>query len=453
MIDTILFDMDGVLFDDKDVHYECLNIALGERYSIPYDLHLSVFDGLQTRKKLQILTEKYGLPENLHDKVWKDKQAETVKRLVNLGKDQRLCDVFSELHSAGYKLGVCSNSVRKTVLMVLSNLGIMKYLDIVFSNDDVLNSKPHPEMYWKAMSGLRTVPENVLILEDSPNGLKAAHRSGASVLRVKDPSGVTLDKILEKINSINQNPKPTKDKWEDKSLNIVIPMAGAGKRFADAGYSFPKPLIDIKGKPMIQVVVENLNIDANYIYLVQKEHNERYNISTMLNLLTPNCKVLEVDEITEGAACTALIAKDLINNSNPVLFANSDQYIDWDSSDFMYRMSETEADGGILTFESYHPKWSFAKVDSKGLVVEVAEKNPISNEATVGLYYWKMGSDFVKYAEQMIEKNLRVNGEFYICPVYNEAILDSKSIITSRVSKMWGLGTPEDLKAFLDSNP
>ncbi len=212
MIDTILFDMDGVLFDDKDVHYECLNIALGEKYSIPYDLHLSAFDGLQTRKKLQILTEKYGLPENLHDKVWKDKQAETIKRLVNLGKDQRLCDVFSELHSAGYKLGVCSNSVRKTVLMVLSNLGIMKYLDIVFSNDDVLNPKPHPEMYWKAMSGLRTIPENVLILEDSPNGLKAAHRSGANVLWVKDPSGVTLDKILEKINSINQNPKPTKDK-------------------------------------------------------------------------------------------------------------------------------------------------------------------------------------------------------------------------------------------------
>jgi beta-phosphoglucomutase-like phosphatase (HAD superfamily) len=204
MIDTILFDMDGVLFDDKDIHFECLNIALGEKYAIPYELHLSVFNGLQTRKKLKILTDEYNLPENLHDYIWSVKQAETIKRLISLERDRRLCEMFDELHSSGYKLGVCSNSTRKTVLTVLSNLGIMKYLDIFFSNEDVLNPKPHPEIYWKAMSALHSIPETVLIIEDSPEGLKSAYSSGANVLKVKNPSEVTLNIISEKINSINQ---------------------------------------------------------------------------------------------------------------------------------------------------------------------------------------------------------------------------------------------------------
>jgi dTDP-glucose pyrophosphorylase len=200
---------------------------------------------------------------------------------------------------------------------------------------------------------------------------------------------------------------------------------------------------------MIQLVVDNLNIDANYIYVVQKEHREKYNLDTMLNLITPNCKIVEVDSLTEGAACTALIAKEFINNDSPLFFANSDQFVEWDSNEFMYKMNETGADGGIVTFKSSHPKWSFVKVDEDNMVTEVAEKNPISDNATVGFYFWKKGSDFVKYAEQMIEKNIRVNNEFYVCPVFNEAIEDCKKIRTYEIKNMWGLGTPEDLKNFL----
>ena len=153
--------------------------------------------------------------------------------------------------------------------------------------------------------------------------------------------------------------------------------------------------------------------------------------------------------MTEGAACTALLAKEHINTDAPLFFANSDQFVEWDSNEFLYKMNETDADGGIVTFEATHPKWSFAKVNEQGLVTEVAEKKPISNIATVGYYYWKQGSDFVKYAEQMIEKNIRVNNEFYVCPVFNEAIGDNKQIRTFNVSGMHGLGTPEDLNEFL----
>jgi dTDP-glucose pyrophosphorylase len=296
------------------------------------------------------------------------------------------------------------------------------------------------------------LPEETLIVEDSPYGLLAASRSKSHILRVKNTKEVTLDNIIKKIKDIKMGEKTNTPPWKDEKLNVLIPMAGAGSRFEKAGYTFPKPLIDVRNKPMIQVVVENLNIDANFIYVVQKSHREKYNLDTLLNLITPGCSVVEVDGMTDGAACTALLAKDYINNDNPLFFANSDQFVEWDSNEFMYKMNETGVDGGIVSFEATHPKWSFAKIDEEGLVTEVAEKKPISNIATVGFYWWKQGSDFVKYAEQMIEENVRVNNEFYVCPVFNEAIKDGKKIKTYNIEKMWGLGTPEDLKYYLENN-
>ena len=203
---------------------------------------------------------------------------------------------------------------------------------------------------------------------------------------------------------------------------------------------------------MIQVVLENLNIDANYIFIVQKEHNENFNINQMLKIQKPNSIIYELDEITEGAASTTLIAKESINNSSPLLICNSDQFIEWNPREVMYQFVNADVDGGILTFESTHPKWSYAKLGNNGFVSEVAEKNPISTNATVGVYYWKHGQDYVKYAEQMIEENIRVNNEFYVCPVYNQAIKDKKKIKIKEIEKMWGLGTPEDLETFLQFN-
>ena len=146
-----------------------------------------------------------------------------------------------------------------------------------------------------------------------------------------------------------------------------------------------------------------------------------------------------------------MLAKDLINNDNPLIIANSDQLVEWNSSEFMYKMQEQDVDAGILTFNSTHPKWSFVKVDEYGYVTEVAEKNPISDIATVGIYYWKRGSDYVRFAEQMIENNIRVNNEFYVCPVFNQAIVAGLKIKTFNIEKMHGLGTPEDLKLYLQN--
>ena len=449
-IQLVIFDLDGVLVEAKNIHYDALNEALG-KYAISWQEHLSTYDGLKTTQKLQMLTEQKGLPIEEHEVIWETKQHITLQKLKELKPNQTLQSVMDALVNDGYKIAVCSNSIRKTVLTVLSKLGIMEYMDYIISNEDVQNSKPHPEMYWRAISKMGCLPEETLIVEDSPYGLLAASRSKAHILRVKNPSEVTYTNIFKKLTEIEMGVTNNNLKWEDKKMNVLIPMAGAGSRFQQAGYTFPKPLIDVKGKPMIQLVVENLGIDANFIFVVQKEHREKYNLDTLLNLIAPNCKIVEVDGMTEGAACTALLAKEHIDNDNPLFFANSDQFVEWDSTEFMYKMNETDADGGIVSFRATHPKWSFAKVDENGIVTEVAEKNPISDIATVGYYYWKKGSDFVKYAEDMIEKDIRVNNEFYVCPVFNQAIEDGKEIRTFDIPKMWGLGTPEDLKYYLEN--
>jgi HAD superfamily hydrolase (TIGR01509 family) len=446
MIKLVIFDLDGVLVEAKTIHFDALNEALGPKYAIEWNEHLSKYDGLKTNQKLEMLTKEKGLPTELYKQVWDEKQRLTLKKLSDLKPSTQLQVCMSSLVSQGYKIACCSNSIRKTVLTVLSKLGIIEYFDLILSNEDVKNSKPHPEIYWKAISMISCLPEETLIVEDSPFGLLAASRSKSHVMRVESPKDITYNNIYKHLNNqVNMTPK-----WKNEKLNVLIPMAGAGSRFEQAGYTFPKPLIEVNGKPMIQVVIENLNLDANYIYVVQKSHREKYNLDTLLNLLTPGCKIVETDGLTEGAACTALLAKDYIDNDNPLFFANSDQFVEWDSNEFMYKMQETNADGGIVSFTATHPKWSFAKVDENGLVTEVAEKNPISDIATVGYYFWKHGSDFVKYAEQMIEKNIRVNNEFYVCPVFNQAIEDCKEIRTFNTNGMWGLGTPEDLNYYLE---
>ena len=446
MIKAVFFDLDGVLIETKEFHYEALNDALGDRYKISLEEHLSIYDGLQTTKKLELLTQNKDLPIDLHSKVWSNKQKKTLEYLSNIKPDQKLITCLSELSQEGYKIACCSNSIRKSVLTILSRLGIISFFDLILSNEDVKNGKPHPEMYWKAMSSFSVTPEQALIVEDSPHGLLAAQRSGAKVVRVKNPKDLTIEKLKKYIYSKTD----MNTEWQDNKMNVLIPMAGAGSRFEKAGYTFPKPLIDVDGRPMIQVVVENLGFsESQYSFIVQKNHREKYNLDSMLSIISNDPNIIDVDGITEGAACTTLLAKEYIDNDNPLIIANSDQFVDWNTSEFMYKMQEQDADAGILTFNSTHPKWSFAKIDEFGYVTEVAEKNPISDIATVGIYYWKRGSDYVKYAEQMIKENKRFNNEFYVCPVFNEAIADGKKIKTYNINKMWGLGTPEDLNSFL----
>jgi len=454
MIKLIIFDLDGVLVNARELHYNALNRALDsidKKYVIEREEHLSTYDGLSTKKKLNLLTKNKDLPKELHDKVWELKQQMTLKIIDGFSADDRIRGILRSFKSEGYIISCATNSIRETAKLQLIRKGFFEYIDFMYSNQDVKNPKPNSEMYLRCMIKAEVNPNETLIVEDSDVGRKGALSSGAVLCPVKDSDDVSYDKIKRVIN-ISDKSEEIKPKWQGDTMNVLIPMAGAGKRFEEMGYSFPKPLIDVNGKPMIQVVVESLNIDAKYIYVVQKEHYEKYNLKHLLNLISPNCEIVQIDEMTEGAACTTLLAEEYINNDEPLLLANSDQYLDWNSNEFMYPMIADDIDGGILTFTATHPKWSFAKLDDSGFVERVAEKDPISNVATVGVYFWTRGSDYVKYCKQMIEKDIRTNNEFYVCPVYNEAIQDGKKIKTFHINKeqMWGMGTPEDLERYIN---
>lgn len=238
-------------------------------------------------------------------------------------------------------------------------------------------------------------------------------------------------------------------------LNIVIPMAGAGSRFAKAGYADPKPLIKVHGMPMIEVVVRNLtpSVPHRFIFVCQREHSQRYALAPLLSRIAPGSTSVLIDGLTEGAACTVLLACELIDNGDALMIANSDQYIDFRIDDYLADMHDRQLDGLIMTMAGSDPKWSFARVDEAGLVREVAEKKPISEHATVGIYNFRRGSDFVAAARQMIAKDLRTNGEFYVAPAYNEMTSGGARVgihnIGTDGSGMHGIGTPQDLDIFL----
>jgi len=450
MIKVIIFDLDGVLVDTKLIHFEALNSAL-KKYNfdeISIDDHVKIFDGLPTIEKLKLLQKTKKLPKKFFSKIQKFKQkitSEILKRKIK--KNNKIIKIMRNLHNK-YKIVVATNAVNSTLNICLNKLGIEKYVDFKLSNEDINKPKPNPEIYLRIFVKFGIYPSEALIIEDSHYGREAAISSGAKLLPIKKIEELDLKKIRLNLTSKKMINKKNVS-WEDNKMNVLIPMAGAGKRFFDAGYIFPKPLIEIDNKPMIQWVIESLNLKANYIFIIQKEHQEKYNIKSVLKILQPNCKIIELDHLTEGAACTTLLAKEYINNDDPLIIANSDQYINWNSSKAFYDFNSKNLDGAILTFEAIHPKWSYAKCDKEGFVTEVAEKKVISKNATVGVYYWKHGSDYVKSAEEMIKKNIRVNNEFYVCPVYNEFLKKNKKIKIHKVDKMWGLGTPEDLNNFI----
>lgn len=453
MIKLVTFDLDGVLADLKDIHYKALNEALSEHdISLPISLddHYKFYDGLPTKEKLKLLSKYKGLNEVFYSKIERLKQEYTLKYIHDFVKPvEEITSLLETLKREDLKICVATNSVANTVYSVLVKMNILKFVDKVICNEDVKYSKPNPEIYFKAISHFGMIPRECLILEDSPYGLEAAHESGSFILKVRDSSEVTTENVMTKIREINKT--KNQPKWDGKNFNVVIPMAGLGSRFSNAGYDLPKPLIDVNGIPMIEKVVNNLGIDAKFIFIVQREH-EKFEITKKLRSITSNCEIVYVDKVTEGAACTTLLAKEHIDNDRHLLIVNSDQFVEWNSGRFYYQVIDQNVDASIVTFKSTHPKWSFVKLNESNHVIEVAEKNPISDIATVGIYFWNRGRDYVKYAKQMITKNIRVNNEFYVCPVFNEAILDNKKITTYNVEKMWGLGTPEDLINYLKFN-
>lgn len=238
-------------------------------------------------------------------------------------------------------------------------------------------------------------------------------------------------------------------------VNIVIPLAGLGTSFQKAGYSFPKPVIDINGKPMIQAVIENLKPvnEHRFVLICRDEHYEQYALyQTFANATGGNYEVVRLSSTTRGAACTVLTASDYINNEEELIIANADQLIDVRLDDFIEFARKEKLDGAMMTFNSNHPRWSYALTDDNDNVLQTTEKRVISNNATVGIYYFKTGNLFVEATSQMIEKDITFNGDFYVCPVFNELVLQGMKVKIYKIKNtaMHSLGTPEDLREYID---
>lgn len=444
----LLFDLDGVLVSTKELHFEAFNESLkkNDLKILSFQEHLNIYDGLSTRQKIDKYIELNNLKLN-KEKIWSDKQKITAKKIFEYNfYNQEIYDTFFKLKQDGYIICVCTNSIKETTESILKSLKIDCLINKYYCNENIKTPKPFPEIYWQPMIDFAIEPSNTYIFEDSPIGILSAKQSGANLVLIKNIKEIEYKNIIDKMND-------SKKELPYIDINILIPMAGNGSRFQQAGYTFPKPLIDVNGKPMIQNVVDNFGFRANFIFVVRKEHREKYNLDSLLSLIAPNCKIIEVDKLTEGAACTTLLAKEFINNDKELILANSDQYVNTDLISFLYNARNKNVDISYLCFDGSHPKFSFVKTDENGFIIEAAEKKPISNIANVGIYYWKTGADFVKYTEQMISKNIRTNGEFFNSPAVNEAIIDNKKANVQMVKHedFWCTGDPESLQFYLNN--
>lgn len=455
LIKTIIFDLDQTLTNTGHIHFEAFNKALidfNPNFQISKEEDLKYLGSKTTKEKLAIIANIKNIPSELFEDILKLKKIYTQKIINKLNCNDIISmnniNLIKNLKSLGFKVCLASNTNKEFIDQILFKTKLE--FDYILSNSDILYPKPHPEIYLKIFLETHSAPHECIIVEDSITGQQAALQSGAHLFPVENPNDLNENNLLKFINTLTYKSIP----WHSQKIHIVIPMAGEGSRFKDAGFTIPKPLIDIHGLPMVAAVIKDLNIKCKFTFIIKKEHDEQYNLTTMLKLIVPNCQIRYVTGKQEGAATTILQIKNDINTDDEhLIIVNSDQMWDWKSNIFYYYITQSNIDGCIVVFEDKlrDPKWSFAKINNNGYVIEVAEKKPISNYATAGIYAFNKSSDFVKYAEKMVAANIRVNSEFYVCPVYNELIKDGKKITTFSIDKFWPTGTPEELKFYLNN--
>lgn len=440
MIKCVLFDMDGVLIDADKWHFNALNVALqyADIEPISWNEHLTIYKGIPTRDKLEILTERRGLNKDLWGTIATAKQEITVDIINKFCSPDAEKVAMLQLLRRRFKIGVCSNSKRETVELMLRKSGLLEYVDFSVSNEDIPNAKPAPDIYLKGLEIAGLSRSECIAVEDSDVGRAAVMAAGIRLCPVVGPQEVNYYRVMTAVH-------------DAETPRVIIPAAGQGKRFSEVGYVHPKPLIDVEGRAMISWVLDNVKPLGKPVVILQDRHVELYCADKVVKHYSPGAEVVGINGLTEGAACTVLKAEQLIDNNSELIIANSDQFLDLDLGSFLEKMRSLNADGGILTFKSNEPKWSYAKLSDNGTVEEVAEKRVISEHATVGVYYFKTGASFVRGARKMILNNVRVNNEFYVCPVFNELIFEGARVHIMEISsdKMYGLGTPEDLDRFL----
>lgn len=235
-------------------------------------------------------------------------------------------------------------------------------------------------------------------------------------------------------------------------MNVLLPIAGLGSRFPNS--QTPKPLIQVNDKPMVLAAIESIGLDGNYIFIIREEHDQKYNLEKKLKDIL-DCTVIKVNYLTQGPACTALLAEEFINNEEPLIIANCDQIMHWDKNTFNTFCKYYPHDGFLVTYFAETQMNSYAKIDKNGFVTLIKEKEVISNVSTNGIHFWKKGSFFVESTKKMILANdTAPNGEFYIAPSYNYMIKMGLKVGIYHIpnEQHWAIGTENDLAFYLSAN-
>lgn len=235
-------------------------------------------------------------------------------------------------------------------------------------------------------------------------------------------------------------------------MNIVIPMAGLGNRFKIEGYDDIKPMIKIGELTMIERVIDSLGLNGQYIFIINTQNNQSEELKTLLNKITKNPIIIEIDYLTDGPADTALLAKDYINNDEPLVVTNCDQIMEWDINDFNSYLESTVCDGVVVTYTATTDKNSYVEIDNNGKIVKFYEKQVVGDVSLNGIHFWKKGKYFVDSTNLMISKNIRVNNEFYVSLTFNQLIELNHEVGIYHITnnKHWSVGTPSDLKKYLE---
>jgi HAD superfamily hydrolase (TIGR01509 family) len=430
-----LFDLDGVLVNTVSLQIKATQQAI-------YDITNKNIDDKILKTTITTLDKlKYLYKNNIIKKDDINKIYELKKKIFNdninlITIEEDKIQLLKFLKKKNCKIGIVTNSNKHSANLILKKMELLEYCDFVITNNDVNNYKPHSEPYIRAISHFGGKLEEYIIFEDSEAGIQSAKGTGIYVYPVKNVQEINID-LIYKLNNIN--------------LNIVIPMGGLGQRFKNRGFKKDKPLIEINGIPMILKALESLNIVGNYHFIIRKTNIDQFNkLTSILKQFDKNCNIISIDYLTEGSASSCYLVKDFINNDDELIITNCDQYLEWDSKLFLDESRRKNYDCSLLTYKSDNIKNSFVK-SSNNIAENIIEKKIISNQALVGLHYFKKGRYFIESYENIFNKKEKIKNEYYLSTVCNNMICKYRvgCIDIKENENYYSLGTPEDLFLFI----
>lgn len=458
-IRLVIFDLDGVLVESCDLHYEALNQALlevaGSSFVISREEHLFIYDGLSTNQKLHMLTESKDLDPKLHKAVWQRKQDLTEEMVkTTLGPSDHILEAISGLKKNGFAVAVASNCIRSSVKTILETIDVMRFIDVYVSNEDVENAKPAPDIYLKACKSFCVDPSEALVVEDTVKGFEAASRAGCSMLRVKDPNDTTISAAMNRIRELE---------LPSQKITVVVPLAGPTPEMWLQGRTgncseAPVFLADAAGRPTLYWIMDSLRsrrYQLQYVFLIKATQSRQFQLEALCAAAVDYqpFKVELVKRDTLGSLQTILqCSPDIVPSDSPLLIADGHHLVDWGRGSIDDLLS-SPADGSIAVNLSSDPRDSYVSL-LPGDTLETAvaeihiERNPVSQLACSGLYFYRKAADFWEAANHLVSQNQRSRGVFYTAPTFNDMISEGKRVDAVKVVKSWSLQSASEVRDF-----